>query len=134
MPVKLTIDHVGRTANAVAIGPIAVEDIREHLDGERVRGGLPYREFIDATRAKAAFGPADARTIVEMLRTLGREKALGPTAVVVSDDVSYGMLRMLGILLEDIAEVRPFRAGEELEAQKWLAGAPIRGNEGGDAS
>jgi len=129
MPVKLTIDHVGRTANAVAIGPIAVEDIREHLDGERVRGGLPYREFIDATKARVAFESADARTIVEMLRRLGRQKALGPTAVVVSDDVSYGMLRMLEILLGDIAAVRPFRAGEELEAKQWLASAPIRRND-----
>ncbi len=80
------------------------------------------------------FGPADARTIVEMLQKLGRQKALGPTAVVVSDEVSYGMLRMLGILLEDIAEVKPFRAGEELEAKQWLASAAIRGNDGGDAS
>jgi hypothetical protein len=47
--------------------------------------------------------------------------------VVVSDDVSYGMLRMLEILLEDIA-VRPFRAGEETEAKQWLASAPIRGD------
>ena len=133
MPVKLTIDHVRRTANAVAIGPIPVEDIREHLDGERARGGLPYREFIDATKARVAFGAADTRTIVEMLRKLGRQKALGPTAVIVSDDVSYGMLRMLEILLEGIAEVRPFRAGEELKARQWLANAPIREKEGNGA-
>jgi len=126
MPVKLTIDHVGRTANAVANGAIGVEDIREHLDGERIRGGLPYREFIDATRARAVFGAADVRTIVDLLRSLGRQKALGPTAVVVSDDVTYGMLRMLEILLEDIAAVRPFRASEVLEAKQWLASAPIR--------
>jgi hypothetical protein len=128
MPVKLTIDHVGKTANAVAVGPIDLNEVREHLDGERIRGGLPYREFIDATRARAAFEAADVRSIVEMLRRLGRQKALGPTAVVVSDDVSYGMLRMVEILLGDIAAVKPFRAGEELEARQWLASAPIRGN------
>jgi hypothetical protein len=50
--------------------------------------------------------------------------------VVVSDDVSYGMLRLLEILLDDIAAVRPFRAGEEREAKHWLASAPIRRNEG----
>jgi hypothetical protein len=134
MPVKLTIDHVGRTANAIAVGPIDLNEVREHLDGERTRGGLPYREFIDATRAKAAFDAADARDIVEMLRRLGRRKALGPTAVVVSDDVSYGMLRMVEILLGDIAAVKPFRAGEELEARQWLENAPIRGNREEDAS
>jgi len=126
MPLKLSIDHVRRTATASAVGPIAVEDIREHLDGERVRGGLPYREFIDATRAKANFSAEDTRAIVDQLRRLGRKGALGPTAVLVSDDLTYGMLRMLQALLGDVAEVRPFRAGEEAEAKEWLARTPIR--------
>ena len=126
MPFKLTIDHVGRTANASAIGPIDAEEIREHLDGERIRGGLPYREFIDATRARADLSAEDTRDVVALLRKLGRRGALGPTAVLVSDDLTYGMLRMLQALLGDVAEVRPFRAGQEAEAREWLAHAPIR--------
>ena len=129
MPIKLSIDHARRTANASAIGPIALADIREHLDGERVRGGLPYREFIDATRAQADISAEDTRAIVEVLRRLGRKGALGPTAVLVSDDLTYGMMRMLQALLGDVAEVRPFRAGQEAEAREWLAHAPIREKE-----
>jgi hypothetical protein len=129
MPIKLSIDHVARTANASAVGPIHFEDIREHLDGERIRGGLPYREFIDATRAIADLSAEDTRSVVDLLRRIGRRGALGPTAVIVSDDLSYGMLRMLQALLGDVAEVRPFRAGEEAEARNWLADAPIRGGE-----
>lgn len=131
MPIKLSIDHAERTATASAIGTIHVNEIREHLDGERVRGGLPYREFIDATRARPELDAQDTRDLVELLRTMGRRGALGPTAVVVSDDLSYGMLRMLQALLGDVAEVRPFRAGQEAEAREWLARAPIREPGGG---
>ncbi len=126
MPIKLSIDHVARTATASAIGRIHLEDIREHLDGERVRGGLPYREFIDATRAVVDLSAEDTRSIVDLLRRMAGRGALGPTAVIVSDDLSYGMLRMLQTLLGDVAEVRPFRAGQESEARSWLATAPIR--------
>ena len=130
MPIKLSIDHVGKTATASAIGSIHVNEIREHLDGERVRGGLPYREFIDATRARADLSAKETRDLVELLRRLGRRGALGPTAVVVSDDLTYGMLRMLQALLGDVAEVRPFREGQEAEAREWLARAPIRETKG----
>jgi hypothetical protein len=126
MPIKLSIDHVARAATASAIGRIHIEDIREHLDGERVRGGLPYREFIDATRAVVDLSAEDTRSIVDLLRRMASRGALGPTAVIVSDDLSYGMLRMLQTLLGDVAEVRPFRAGQESEARSWLATAPIR--------
>jgi len=126
MPIQLSIDHVARVATASAIGTIGIADIREHLDGERIRGGLPYREFIDATRATTAVSAGDTRSIVDLLRRLGSRGALGPTAVIVSDDLSYGMLRMLQALLADVAEVRPFRAGQEDEAREWLASAPIR--------
>lgn len=131
MPVTLSVDHVRKTATATAIGPIAIGDVREHLDAERIRGGLPYREFIDATRATAAISAADAQSIVETLRRLGRKGALGPTAVLVSNDVTYGMLRMIETLVGDVAAVRPFR--ERAEAEKWLAAAPIRGGETHDA-
>ncbi|HZE18882.1 MAG TPA: hypothetical protein VE402_02060, partial [Candidatus Angelobacter sp.] len=69
--------------------------------------------------------------IVETLRRLGRKGALGPTAVLVSNDVTYGMLRMIETLVGDVAAVRPFR--ERAEAEKWLATAPIRGDETHDA-
>jgi len=40
MPVTLSVDHVRKTATATAIGPIAIGDVREHLDAERIRSLL----------------------------------------------------------------------------------------------
>jgi hypothetical protein len=134
MPVTLTIDHDRSEATAVATGPITMADIRSHLESERLQRGLPYREWIDATQATADLSSAEARDVVDILRRLGRESALGPTALLVSNDVTYGMARMVEILLDDVADVRPFRVGEEADAKKWLAATLARDKAGGGPS
>ena len=126
MSVTLAVDHERQLVTTVATGPISMADIRHHLDRERDDRGLSYREIIDASQATADFGADDVRSTVEILRSLGRRSALGPTAVIVSNDVTYGMFRMLEILLEDVADLRPFRIGEEAAAKTWLAAASIR--------
>ena len=123
MPITLEINHERREARATATGAITLEDIRVHLSEEQVRGGLPYRELIDASEATAAFDANDARHTVDIIRSQGSKSALGPTAIIVSNDLTYGMLRMLGMLLDDVCEFRPFRKNERAEAKQWLAAA-----------
>jgi hypothetical protein len=100
-----------------------MDDIRKHLTQEHRDKGLPYRELIEASRATAEFSASDVRTTVELLREYGRKGVLGPTAIVVGNDLAYGMIRMLGILLEGICELQPFRTREE--AEQWLADASV---------
>ena len=69
-------------------------------------------------RAPAGSLP-EIRQIVKLLRRLGQESKLGPTAVLVSTDVAFGIIRTLEALVEDVCEVKPFR--EEQEARAWLA-------------
>lgn len=57
-------------------------------------------------------------TLADIRRHLGQQGVLGPTAIVVADDVTYGMLRMLQTLVEDVCLVWPFRSFPEAEA--WL--------------
>ena len=57
--------------------------------------------------------------IADVLRRLAINSRIGSTAIIVDSDVEYGMLRMLGILIEDVCRVQPFRRQEE--AEKWLA-------------
>ena len=123
MPVTHLVNHDRREMRATASGPVTMDDIRQHLVEERRDKGLPYRELIDATRATVAFSAADTRRTVDLVRTLGHEGALGPTAIVVGDEVSYGMVRMLELLLDGVCELRPFRSLQA--AEHWLAGASI---------
>ena len=66
-----------------------------------------------------AFYPSQIRKIVALIRKLSNESKFGPTAVLVPNDFAFGIIHMLGILIEDVPEVRPFR--DEQEARSWLA-------------
>jgi hypothetical protein len=124
----LAADDATRVLTVIAEGPIDLEAIRAHLVDERADGALGYRELIDARRATPALSAADVRRVVDLLRVEARALPLGPTAVVVTDDVAYGMLRMLGILVDDVASIRPFR--DYREAVQWLASERAGPDEG----
>src|SRR5512144_1248955 len=123
MTITLAVDHVRRLLFIRAEGFITLADIQAHLVEERFVGGLPYRELIDARGYRPAFSADDVREIVALLRRLGKDSRLGPTAIVVDTDDGFGMIRMLEILVEDVCAVRPFRRQDE--AEKWLAGFPV---------
>jgi hypothetical protein len=122
MTITHSIDHDHRYMKATASGPVDWEEARTHLLDERREGGLSYAELIDARSATPTWSTTQAREIVKLLESLGRESRLGPTAVVVSSDFAFGMLRMLEILLEDVCIVRPFRDYDA--AEQWLRGSP----------
>ena len=118
MPVTHVVNHQRSEMCATAYGPIGMDDIRKHLSEELRDNGLVCRELIDASHATPAFSASDVRAIVEILRGYSETHVLGPTAIIVGNDVSYGMIRMLAILLEDICAVQPFRTRQE--AEEWL--------------
>jgi hypothetical protein len=122
MTITHSVDHDRRELVAIAIGAIGYEEVRTHLLVERREGGLSYAELIDARSATPTWSTAEARTIVTMLTAFGRESVLGPTAVVVSTELAYGMLRMLEIMLEDVCIVRPFL--DYAAAEQWLRDLP----------
>ena len=126
MSITATIDHSRKLLFVRAKGPITYDDIRSHIEQERLAGGLPYRELIDARGYRPAFSAKDVRSVVALLRQLGGDARLGPTAIIVDSDDGYGMIRMLEILVEDVCAIQPFRQQEE--AEEWLARFPEGSN------
>lgn len=118
MPIHYTIDRERGYMHTVLEGLITLRDVRVHLDQERRDHGLGLSELVDARRATLALDSAQVRQIVTYMRDLAREHALGPTAVLVTTDYAFGMLRMLETLVEDVCAIRPFR--DEDEAGEWL--------------
>ena len=112
------IDRDCNVMFTTAEGPITLQDICVHLEEERVQGGLGCAELIDARSASSAVTREDVHTLVALLRKWSELYELGPTAVVVSTDLAFGMLRMLDILVEEFCVVQPFRDMEM--AQRWL--------------
>lgn len=125
MPITIsTIDHHRHEIEVVAFGPIHYVDVEQHLVEERNVGGVVYKEFADARDANLVFAmsPAEIRQIVTLVRNLARQSVFGATAVLVCNDFAFGIMRAMEMLLEDVAEVRPFR--EERVARSWLASKP----------
>ena len=119
MPIVFTVDHSRSEVHGVAVGSVSYADIERHLMQERHFGGLHYREFVDARGVGLTLTPDEIRRIVDLVRSASQEVAFGRTAVLVSSDYVFGMVRMLEMLMEDVCEVRPFRG--EQEARDWLA-------------
>jgi hypothetical protein len=119
MPIIVNVDHEHAEVRAIAVGAVTFDDVRSHLLLERHFRGLAYKELIDARGAWISFDEGETRKIAELIQKDGRETALGPTAVVVSDDVAFGVVRMIEVLVEDVCQVKPFRDAEE--ARSWLA-------------
>src|ERR1700686_1291296 len=126
MPMTLKVDHERREVDTVATGPITYAEIEHHLLEERNFGGLAYKEFMDARDASLVFAgySAQIRQIVALIRNLGQQSTLGPSAVLVSDDFSFGVITFLKMLVEDVAEIMPFR--DESEARAWLASKSVQ--------
>ncbi len=121
-PVGLShsVDVESKKVTTIAEGNVTLAEVRAHLQRERRDLVLPYRELIDARRAAINMSSAEVREIVELLRSLARSHRLGRTAVVVSTDVAYGIMRMLQFLVEDACEVHPFF--DLATAEQWLRG------------
>jgi hypothetical protein len=122
MPIIIReIDHERSELDSIAFGSIRYVDIEKHLLEERTIGGLAYTEFIDARDAGLAFAvsPAEIRHILGLVRSLTQQSKFGATAVLVSTDFAFGIMRAMEMLLDDVAEVRAFR--HERMARSWLA-------------
>jgi hypothetical protein len=126
MPIIIrVVDHEHNEVEAVASGPIGYAEVEKHLLEERTMEGLTYKEFIDARDAALVFAlsPTEIRQIVGLVRNLSQQSKFGPTAVLVSTDFAYGIMRAMEMLLEDVTNVRPFR--HENLARSWLASTSI---------
>jgi len=115
-----TVDAEYNEVTTIAEGTVTIDEVRAHLHREKNDSALPYRELIDARNAVVRLSCTELQQIVELLRSLARSRRLGPTAVVVSTEVAYGILKMLQILVEDVCLVQPFR--DLAAATLWLNG------------
>jgi hypothetical protein len=113
-----TVDAERNEVTTIAEGTVTIEEVRAHLTREKSDFALPYRELIDARQAVVRFSSSELHEIVRLLRSLARSHRLGRTAVVVSTDLAYGIMRMFQILVEDVCEVQPFR--DLTKATLWL--------------
>jgi hypothetical protein len=118
MPLITGVDHNHRVVSVVAIGPVTVADVRDHVLHVKREHGIGYPELLDARGAAFPSTAEDFHQIVEMVRALRQDGPPGCTAIIVSSDADLDSLRALEEQLEGLCEVRAFR--DEQEARAWL--------------
>lgn len=125
MPLITGVDHFRREVKVVAIGPVSVDDVLEHLFHQKREGGLGYPTLVDLRGAGVPTAPADLQQITEVLRDLGRDGPIGPAAVVVSSDANLDLMRVLEDMQRNLRKVKMFR--DEAEARAWLRDSAAKG-------
>lgn len=120
MPIQSKYDPDLGILFTTAEGLVSCQDVQKHLDEEAREGTLVYPEIFDATKASTNLSGQEVRLIVNRLIDMNRATALGPTAVVSTNDVLYGMASMLAILseLQGGPSIGVFRNFDE--GLKWL--------------
>jgi hypothetical protein len=118
VPIQYSIDRNNRLLTR-ADGMVTFEEIDAHLDLEQLNRDLDRPELIDARNATTDLMPAQVRQLVLRAADMLRVVKLGPTAIVTTDDVIYGMARMYSVLAEAVGDrTEVFRDLES--AARWL--------------
>jgi len=119
MPIQYVIDGIHQRVLTHADGLVTFQDLSEHLDAEERDRGLGLHELFDARGATTNVTADEVRMLVQRAADTLRRIPLGPTAIVATDDVAFGMARMYAILTEQAgARVEVFRDVES--ADRWL--------------
>jgi hypothetical protein len=103
---------------AAADGLVTIPELQSVLAIDRGEGGYACPELIDIRLAASDFAALEVRGLASWLAGFVLGHALGPTAIVVSTPVAYGMMRMLEALADGVCCIRPFRDRDE--ALRWL--------------
>lgn len=122
MPVDSCVDLERRLLRVTASGPISVQDfysaISTLIDDERF--DPTFNRLWDLRRVSQPISHAELKKVVDLI--LKVRASLGPArqiALVVSDDVSFGMMTMLSLVVEDgRTQTGVFRDMDE--AAGWL--------------
>jgi hypothetical protein len=128
MPITHVIDRFRQRMWTKADGFVTLTDIMAHLDAEARDRGIDLPELIDASNATTNLTPHDVRLLVHRVRDMVRAQPFGPTALVSTDDMAFGMARMFSILVEPARVVlEVFR--DVARAEAWLdqASGPLKG-------
>jgi hypothetical protein len=122
MPITSVLDQTRKHVVTTVTGAISVNDILAHFQDARSRQTLPYTEFIDVRRVTSPWlSSADLWQAASVVRSFKNDDYLGPRAVLVGNELTFGLTRMFANLLGDYFPIQIFRDADQ--AQAWLAQA-----------
>ena len=120
MPIHFHYDPAVGILFTHAEGLVTFDEILRHLNEERKAKGVAHPEVFDAAEARTDATEEQVRVVAQRMIDMRRQGAFGPTAVITTNDVVFGMARMLAILsaLGGGPKVQAFRTFDE--GLDWL--------------
>jgi hypothetical protein len=119
MPIHYAMDPLHRRLLTRADGVVTFRDINAHLDVEQQNRDLEVPELVDARGATTDLTVEQVRHLVRRAAEMVSLFDLGPTAIVTTNDVVYGMARMYSVLAEGQGAVADVFYDIE-SATQWL--------------
>jgi len=121
MAIRYSVDRFHRRLIAHADGVLTFDDIDAHLDEEQRNRDLDVPELFDARGASTTLTTEQVERLVGRAVDMLRVTDLGPTAIVTTNDVLYGMARMYAVLAEGAGA--PADVFSDMSAAlRWLDG------------
>lgn len=118
MPITYRIDNGRKRIYSRATGVVTFEDLRKHMNAEAGSETASYSEVIDCTGATTDMTGDDVRRLADERRAIARRQTPAPVAVIATDDVFFGMLRMFDAHTSQIRPLQVFR--NFADAETWL--------------
>ena len=113
-----TIDHEARRIYSRGDGEITLQILSTHMLNRLDPTIAAYGELLDITSATTSMSEEDIHELAALRKTISLPFGAGPTAVVATNQVFYGMFRMYEMITDQIRPIMVFRDIES--ARKWL--------------
>lgn len=119
MPIRLQIDVTRRRLYTRAEGLVTFAEMRAHVHTDLSPDAAAYSEIIDCTGATTDVTGDEIRKLAKERQTVDeQQRRPGAVAIVATDNVFFGMLRMFDMLTDRVRPIRVFR--NVPEAVQWL--------------
>lgn len=119
MPLEWKIDHTVRMVEAVAKGPVGLQDIERYLDEVMVSEALPYRKLFDTSQATSTLSDDDMMMLGARMSAYTGLGPIGPLAIVAPAIALRQLARLFAILAPADRPLKIFKT--TVAARKWLA-------------
>lgn len=123
MPLHWIIDSKTRLLTAVAEGDVTRPEFEAYLDTIDQADLHAYRKLFNGLQGDTSMGAENILAMGVRMRTSHQRHAVGPLAIVVTEDKVAMVSRVLGMLA---AANRPMRIFHEIgPAQDWIMKQPL---------
>jgi hypothetical protein len=118
VPISYRIDEARKRIYTRGEGLVNYEDLRAHMFSEAGEPAASYSELVDVSDATTDVTPEEIRHLASARRAIAQRQQPGPVAVVATDEMFFGMMRMYHMLTDQVRPLRVFSSVQE--AERWL--------------